>query len=597
MEQLEGHTMARQAPPVLKHASDGADLVSTAPQLTASPIAVETVKQSSDAHIRISEKSTEECLNTPVSTRAGPAEGAAADPSEAAGGGGMAREGDSKLEVEPEASAEEDDAGEEESEEEEEDERKSLPCDVLLAMGKERIAEESYEDAARLFEFAVLKRVEELNGAETHPDLAEYWLYYGSGLLSHEEFCGDLFSDNEQQDLTKETAYEALDLARLCYEKKIGQQTVAGAEAVSESEAPSFIAQLKQLIESERAPAKEEGPAGNLNAGTLEIGGLSTQDLMGHLWAPRCLNPNSEAPHISYKATDTSGAEVKVSQDAPRCEIVEDNDKVVENAVKKGDGKEVENDMKNAAYTRLRLGDFHLALHEYTLAAAEYEASLNLCALYRLPFSDALSAIVPYCQCQFALDSPDISLAFHLCDLFVTKALEDLPSKMDNANDTSAVAINPQAESSASPRMSGAGKSPSKASILEERRRMLMTLKEDMRLQHNEYLAERAHLVANVKTALKEICEEIATGQKRPQPEQDEPSVPESIANEEAIDLGTLGKKRRKQNVADVEGTRTSLPKSEERGQTNGAQIDCSGNSVAINAVEAPDLNSCNSKR
>lgn len=236
----------------------------------------------------------------------------------------------------PKKNGDEDDEDIASSSEDEDDERRVLPAAELLKLGRDAFAAEDYNDAVRLFEWAVSSRVSELGNEEVHPDLAEYWLEYGNAVFSRMELCGDLFGDgdngeeDDDDDGSKEAAYESMDLARVCYEKK-----------------------LEDHLRSE----------------TLKPINMPEEDLQ--TWVLR--KPTAQDPDVPWKPTSCS------------------------------EHSHIVHDVKKATFTRIRLGDFHQALHEHDKAIEEFNAALELCATFARPYSEALTPAVPLAHSRLAL--------------------------------------------------------------------------------------------------------------------------------------------------------------------------------------------------
>eukprot|EP01054_Gregarina_sp_Poly1_P010180 Gregarina_sp_Poly_1__10179@NODE_6_length_24954_cov_45_443846_g5_i0_p4_GENE_NODE_6_length_24954_cov_45_443846_g5_i0NODE_6_length_24954_cov_45_443846_g5_i0_p4_ORF_typecomplete_len380_score75_55TPR_16/PF13432_6/0_0049TPR_16/PF13432_6/8_3TPR_19/PF14559_6/1_4TPR_19/PF14559_6/1_3e04TPR_19/PF14559_6/86TPR_12/PF13424_6/22TPR_12/PF13424_6/2_9e03TPR_12/PF13424_6/16SHNiTPR/PF10516_9/8_4e03SHNiTPR/PF10516_9/0_22TPR_8/PF13181_6/18TPR_8/PF13181_6/3_7e03TPR_8/PF13181_6/73TPR_2/PF07719_17/5_7TPR_2/PF07719_17/3_ len=114
----------------------------------------------------------------------------------------------------------------------------------LLTEGK-LIRKKDISKAIKLFDAALRLKIRNDNLEQTDPELGEFWLCYGDALYTKEEESCDLFqiqssanAKEQSNEDDKETAWQCLDLARICFEKLLanaseqGQLTCAPIENV-----------------------------------------------------------------------------------------------------------------------------------------------------------------------------------------------------------------------------------------------------------------------------------------------------------------------------------------------------------------------------
>eukprot|EP01053_Blabericola_migrator_P001378 Blabericola_migrator_1__1377@NODE_1359_length_4725_cov_105_142121_g912_i0_p1_GENE_NODE_1359_length_4725_cov_105_142121_g912_i0NODE_1359_length_4725_cov_105_142121_g912_i0_p1_ORF_typecomplete_len382_score82_56SHNiTPR/PF10516_9/5_5e03SHNiTPR/PF10516_9/0_00025TPR_16/PF13432_6/21TPR_16/PF13432_6/3_8e03TPR_16/PF13432_6/0_96TPR_12/PF13424_6/14TPR_12/PF13424_6/0_94TPR_2/PF07719_17/3_5e02TPR_2/PF07719_17/4_6e03TPR_2/PF07719_17/0_11TPR_7/PF13176_6/1_5e02TPR_7/PF13176_6/1TPR_MalT/PF17874_1/81TPR_MalT/PF17 len=316
-----------------------------------------------------------------------------------------------------------------ESETEQDPEDSRTPEEVLL--DARNIRKTDLNEAINLFELSLKLKLAQLSGEgdaeETHPLLAPFWLAYGDALYEREETRRDLFTlqsdgdaKDEKQDDERETAWQCLDLARLCFEK------------------------LLKSSNHVLAPADESEKLWDMIARILE--GQS-------LWIP-------------------------VERSAEMAKLIDD-----------------------AIFTRLRLGDCSQAETQFEKAIEDFEESLRLGIVYRVPTEKALEPAIPLCHCLLAVDSERTEQAFKFSILTLEVELK-------------------------------------KPNLTSERIETLVSAKEDLEEQLKEYLQSHE----DVKREAREAILALVSGLNQQAAE----TKLENKVDPEAVDLGVVGGRKRK---------------------------------------------------
>lgn len=126
-----------------------------------------------------------------------------------------------------------------ESESESDTQEPTHTCEELTQIGCTCLQQKDFEGAVQNFSWALTFKCRSLpENTDIHRDLAPFYLNYGNALLIKEENSHELFdfgsdekkahksqsiSENDKEDVSDEQiAWEVLELARMCYERRLG---------------------------------------------------------------------------------------------------------------------------------------------------------------------------------------------------------------------------------------------------------------------------------------------------------------------------------------------------------------------------------------
>ncbi|CBZ52765.1 putative TPR domain-containing protein [Neospora caninum Liverpool] len=254
---------------------------------------------------------------------------------------------------------EENEVEEEESEEaDDEKEFAEKQAETLLDEGKALFRSRNWAKAAEYFSRAVERKVTELGGADFHPELSTYYLWFGDALLTKEEQNAELF----QFDKTKQEAAES-----------------GAPSSGAESSASSSSASGSSSSTEKGAHSEEEVPGGNA------AGKVSDEELAFEMleMAKRCLlkklekspPPASSASSSSVQAEDEKGQASKESV--------------------------VHSDVIDLSFAYVRLADMQLMNERYDEAAQDYREAVSLRERYTLPEQTLMAPLLSLAQATF----------------------------------------------------------------------------------------------------------------------------------------------------------------------------------------------------
>ncbi|EPT29621.1 tetratricopeptide repeat-containing protein [Toxoplasma gondii ME49] len=269
---------------------------------------------------------------------------------------------------------------EEESEEAEEDDEQEFaekPADTLLGEGKTVFRSRNWAKAAEYFSRAVERKVAELGGADFHPELSTFYLWFGDALLTKEEQNAELF----QFDKAKQDA-------------ESGAAAASSAAPASSSSATSSSSSTDKGTERH----EEEVPGGNA------AGKVSDEELAFEMleMAKQCLLKKLEKSPPPATSSDLAEGEKNQSNKDT-----------------------VHSDVIDLSFAFVRLADMQLMNERYDEAAQDYGEAVSLRERYRLPEQTLMAPLLSLAQATFFSGKKKAALDVFKRTLAIGKKIKD----------------------------------------------------------------------------------------------------------------------------------------------------------------------------